>query len=579
MYSPPAALLNSNSAQDSDARPIEKPRSASAKRAKVSTVRGWANRLWLVALVHGDAFRFDPIGYVQALMWRIRGLKLRSRNRFAALMGRSPRAYRLWIARTEPTVRAELLANQTSSSREVIAVVDCTGAVGSLERTLESLAAADGAAAPVVVGHQGAPGTIAVRTPAELAAIVSPTGTWLCIVRAGDQLAPGAIRLYATAAADAHGASVVYADDDLQSHRGRRSPHFKCAWNPELFDHHDFVTAAAILRVSPEMLAGLDGNDWVAELTHRAIGRGSPPAHLPAVLHHRLHRPEPVLPVKPMAALAEPGPAVTIIIPTRNRASYLRKCIEGVRGTAYANLELTVVNNASDEPDTLDYLAGLRREGVHILDVGGTFNFSALNNAAVQHARGELLCFLNNDVEMIDPDWLSLMVQHARRPGVGAVGCRLVYPDGAVQHAGVVTGIGGGAAHAHRNLRDDDPGYFYRDRLPQRVSAVTAACLVVARNKFEAVGGFNEVDFPVAFNDVDLCLKLNARGWHSFYEPRAVLIHHESKSRGSDSAKGNRMRFAAELAALKRHWGTDRLRDPYHHPHLSPFCEQFHVAV
>jgi GT2 family glycosyltransferase len=115
--------------------------------------------------------------------------------------------------------------------------------------------------------------------------------------------------------------------------------------------------------------------------------------------------------------------------------------------------------------------------------------------------------------------------------------------------------------------------------LPQRVSAVTAACLVVAREKFLAVDGFNEQDFPVAFNDVDLCLKLNSRGWQSFYEPRAVLVHHESKSRGSDRSKENRQRFAAELRQLKLKWGTDRLRDPYHHPQLSPFCEQFQIAV
>ena len=209
----------------------------------------------------------------------------------------------------------------------------------------------------------------------------------------------------------------------------------------------------------------------------------------------------------------------------------------------------------------------------------GPFNFSALNNAAVKHARGDYLCFLNNDVEMVDGDWLFLLIRQAMRSDVGAVGARLLYPDGALQHAGVVTGVGGGAAHAHRNLRDADGGYFLRDRLPQQVSAVTAACLVVSKEKFLEVGGFDEVDFPVAFNDVDLCLKLNARGWQSFYEPRAILIHHESKSRGSDSAKENRQRFAGELAALKRHWRTDQLRDPFHHPHLSPFCEQFHISV
>jgi len=164
-------------------------------------------------------------------------------------------------------------------------------------------------------------------------------------------------------------------------------------------------------------------------------------------------------------------------------------------------------------------------------------------------------------------------------PDIGAVGARLLYPDGTIQHAGVFTGIGGGAGHAHRFVGGGEEGYFERARLPQRVSAVTGACMVVARDKFLAVGGFNEEHFPVAFNDVDLCLKLNRAGWQSFYEPRSTLIHHESKSRGSDRLRINRARFAGELAALKAVWHTDQFRDPYHHPHLSPFCEQFLVGV
>jgi GT2 family glycosyltransferase len=180
---------------------------------------------------------------------------------------------------------------------------------------------------------------------------------------------------------------------------------------------------------------------------------------------------------------------------------------------------------------------------------------------------------------MTDPDWLWLLVEHAAKPDIGAVGARLLYPDGTIQHAGVFTGIGGGAGHAHRFIDGEAQGYFERARLPQRVSAVTGACMVVARDKFLAVGGFDEQRFPVAFNDVDLCLKLNRAGWQSFYEPRSTLIHHESKSRGSDRLRINRARFAGELAALKATWHTDQFRDPYHHPHLSPFCEQFLVAV
>jgi GT2 family glycosyltransferase len=277
--------------------------------------------------------------------------------------------------------------------------------------------------------------------------------------------------------------------------------------------------------------------------------------------------------------LADPAPLVSVIIPTRNHLGLLRTSVEGVRRAAYPRLETVVIDNDSDDPGTLDYLSTLEREGMMVLRMPGAFNYSALNNAAVDRASGAFLCFLNNDVEMIDRDWLAVLVRQALRPEIGAVGARLLYPDRTIQHAGVFTGIGGGAGHGHRFQRADDPGYFDRARLPQQVSAVTAACLVVARDKFLAVGGFDEETFPVAFNDVDLCLKLNARGWQSLYEPRATLIHHESKSRGDDRARPNRLRFAAELAALKRKWHTDANSDPYHHPQLSRFSEQFVVAV
>jgi len=275
----------------------------------------------------------------------------------------------------------------------------------------------------------------------------------------------------------------------------------------------------------------------------------------------------------------EPSPAITVIVPTRNKVDLLRTCMEGLARTAYPSMDVIVVDNGTDDPEALAYLKSLEFEGVTLLRIEGAFNFSALNNAAARVARGDLLCFLNNDVEILDSDWLAILVSQAVRSDIGAVGARLLYPDGTIQHAGVFTGIGGGAAHAHRFQREADPGYFERARLPQQVSAVTAACLVVTREKFLAVGGFNERDFPVAFNDVDLCLKLNARGWQSFYEPRATLIHHESKSRGNDRARPNRSRFAAELAALKDKWHTDCEQDPYHHPYLSRFCEQFVIAL
>jgi GT2 family glycosyltransferase len=530
---------------------------------------------FLAFLVHLDAFRLDPLGYLQAVFWRARGLRLRSRNRLAALMGRSPRAYPLWISRVEPKIHAELVRESGASTPVVIPVVDCTESTGPIEETLSSLGA--DASRAVLVGGPPVPGINRTETPAGLGSVIGSAETWLCVVRAGDRLAPKALEIYAKAAARSADSRVIYADDDLIEAGRRKAPHFKCGWNPDLFEHHNYVCGSAIIRATPDAIARLRGVNWAKALTDWAIMHGHP-VHVPAVLHHRIDRPQPVVPAA-VPKLPETMPEVSVIVPTRNQLALLRTCIEGVRRTAYSRLELIIIDNGSDDSETQFYLQELKKQDVNVIRIPGPFNFSSLNNAAVRHARGELLCFLNNDVEIIDPAWLSALVPQAIRADIGAVGGRLLYPDGSVQHAGVVTGVGGGAAHAHRFQRDEDPGYFMRDRLPQRVSAVTAACLVVSREKFLAVDGFNEQDFPVAFNDVDLCLKLNSRGWQSFYEPRAVLVHHESKSRGSDRSKENRQRFAAELHQLKLKWGTDRLRDPYHHPQLSPFCEQFQIAV
>ena len=209
-------------------------------------------------------------------------------------------------------------------------------------------------------------------------------------------------------------------------------------------------------------------------------------------------------------------------------------------------------------------------------------NSNTLNEEDQQNLEnlfGDPQNLLNNDIEVREAGWLATMATQALRPEVGAVGARLLYPDGRIQHAGVVIGVGNAAGHAHRFLHPDEEGYFQRHSLPQFTAAVTAACLVVEREKFLAVGGLNETDFAVAFNDVDLCLRLNQKGWQSLYEPRATLIHHESVSRGLDRDSVGSARFSGELAALKRLWKTDEIYDPYHHPHLSRASEQFAVAL
>ncbi|MFL5240428.1 MAG: glycosyl transferase, partial [Rhizomicrobium sp.] len=212
---------------------------------------------------------------------------------------------------------------------------------------------------------------------------------------------------------------------------------------------------------------------------------------------------------------------------------------------------------------------------IRVLAYPGPYNFSAINNAAALAARGAYLCLLNNDTEVVNAEWLTELMRYAVRDEVGAAGAKLLYEDGTIQHAGVVVGIGGAAGHAHRFLPATEPGYFRQPHVAQYVSAVTAACLVVEKKKFEAVGGLDEVALAVAFNDVDFCLKLEKAGWRNVYVPHAVLLHHESKSRGDDISPLNIDRYRRELRTLQERWGTTTYDDPLHNPNLDRYSETY----
>lgn len=515
------------------------------------------------------------MGYAQAVLWRMRRLRLRSRQRFAALLGATDVAYDLWLQREEGRFDRE--PGGRDALQNVWCVIDFRIGKGDLAATLKSITAAGWPA--VLIGGEGEGRLPAIEQPRELEAFARAKNIdWLCVVQPGDQLSPRASQAYGFMAAGS--AAILYSDDDLIDQRGRRShPHFKPGWNPELFAHHDYLTGSCLLRVRPADLAELPEVGWVEHLVTHLLRKGAVPVHIPQILHHRRSRPEPRVPTAPLRFGEGRGPSVSVIIPTRDQAALLRSCLDGVRATSYPQLEVVVVDNGSEDEDALDLLRQLEADGAKVLRRPGPFNFSALNNEAVKHSRGELLCFLNNDVEVLAPDWLETLAVQAMREDVGAVGARLLYPDGTIQHAGVTIGMGGAAGHAHRCQEADLPGYFNRSRLPQQVSAVTAACLVVGRAKFLAVGGFDEEAFPVAFNDVDLCLRLDRKGWKSLYEPRATLIHHESKSRGKDTDPVGKARFRNEMAALQQRWQTDTLRDPYHHPSLSRHSTSFVVEI
>jgi GT2 family glycosyltransferase len=522
----------------------------------------------LTLSVHFDAFKLDPLAYLTATKWWILGKRVRARGQFARLLGQSPNAYLL------AGLREELQSNCHSphgQSPPIIALIAVGADKAALEVTLDSLAH-EGVPALLIDAHQ--PGSAI----AAAAGIDWDLGPWLLPVQAGDRLAPGAAAAYRSAMTKPM-VHAIYSDDDECDRRGRRSaPHYKPDWNRELFEHFDYLTGACIVRVGDDDLRAVaDRDDWAPRLVAHAVAKAGA-LHVRRMLHHRARRAAPPVAAVPLATANE-LPAVSVIIPTRNGVGLLRTCLDGLAATQYPDVEVIVVDNDSDDPATLAYLASLEPARVRVLRHPGPFNYSAINNRAAAQARGRLMCLLNNDIEVMAPDWLAIMATQALRDDVGAVGAKLLYPDGRIQHAGVVIGVGNAAGHAHRFLRPGDQGYFRRHALPQFTSAVTAACLVVSRDRFLAVGGLDEANFAVAYNDVDLCLRLNQRGWQSLYEPRAVLIHHESVSRGLDLDPVGAARFAGELAALQRIWHTDEIVDPYHHPKLSRATEQFSIAI
>lgn len=275
--------------------------------------------------------------------------------------------------------------------------------------------------------------------------------------------------------------------------------------------------------------------------------------------------------------LPSPAPWVTAIVPTRDRVALLRACLEGLlHRTNYPHLEVLVVDNGSVLPETLRYLNEIRADRrVRVIGFPGPFNYSAINNHAAAVARGSVLALVNNDIDVIHSDWLGEMVSHALRLGIGAVGAKLLYASGSIQHAGVILGIGGVAGHSHRFLPGDRPGYGFRAMSIQNVSAVTGACLVVRKSVYLEVGGLNEVDLAVAMNDVDFCLRLMEAGYRNLFTPFATLYHHESMSRGRDDTEQKQAVFRKESGYMKQRWGNLLERDPAYNPNLTLLHEDF----
>lgn len=439
-------------------------------------------------------------------------------------------------------------------------------------------------------------------------------GAWVVFTDAHDIWREHALLLLAEAAAHWPAAALVYADEDRIDDKGQRlDPQFKPDWNATLLLSHDCVGRPALWQAAHlrglhlfsapadavwrhdlalRATAGLAAQRCVHVphvLCQRSSAAGAEAtASVPAVQAHLdrmgAHAQAQAQPgfdgVRVRFELPQPAPQVTIVIPTRNGLQLLRQCIASiVERSTYAAYDIVIIDNGSDEADCLRYLQQVVQDPrISVRRDESPFNFAALNNAAIAQARGEFVALVNNDIEVITADWLQEMVSLAARPGAGAVGARLWYSDGTLQHGGVITGIGGGAGHAHKRLMRNEPGMVGRAQRLQALSAVTAACLVVRRASYLAVGGMDAAAYAVAFNDVDFCLRLRAAGLTNVWTPFAELFHHESVSRGSDHQPAKKLRFERERDALRARWGASLEHDPAYNPNLTLNNENFALA-
>ena len=443
------------------------------------------------------------------------------------------------------------------------------------------------------------------------------TGTFIAFMDPGDRLAEQALVEVAMTLDAYPDADVIYSDEDLIDEDGRRhDPQFKPAFSIELLLGSNMIGQLAVYRRSLiETLGGLPqgmnrGQEHDLAIRAALATAADRIRHIPAVLYHRLPKPVPSEPLPTDASvpglrgvqcvavaghpgwrrviwpLPDPAPRVSLIVATRDKAELLARCVTGLLyRTDYPDLEILIIDNDSREAGTLSMFEMLRKDPrVRVIPAPGAFNFSALNNIGVRDATGEVVVLVNNDIDVIDSGWLREMVSHAIRPDVGAVGAKLIYGDERIQHAGIVLGVGrhnagpGIAGHFGHFAEADDDGYFGQFVLTREVSAVTGACLALRREVWEAVDGLDEINLPVSYNDVDLCLRIRARGLRIVWTPFAELYHLESASRGRDETPDHRERATREAQYMRDCWGPVLDDDPFYNPNFDRSSHLFERA-
>jgi GT2 family glycosyltransferase len=468
-------------------------------------------------------------------------------------------------------------------------------------------------------------------------AIALATGEYVALMDHDDILPPHALYSVAVELMAHPETEMLFTDEDRIDDNGRRhSPYFKPGWSPELLLSQNFICHLGVYRRSllnkiGGLREGFEGSqDYDLALRFSALIGNERVRHLPGIFYHwrltqsqttlsfsqsdldrcaksarraiaeylrnrgdfhgagALVTPSPILASwsRIIWPLSSDVPKVSIIVPTRDRHQLLAGCAEGVLNrTDYPNIELIIADNDSIEPQTLDLFDRLRADPrVRIISCPGPFNYSAINNVAAYKASGEILVLLNNDIDVIDGGWLRELASIAIRPEVGCVGAKLLYANNTVQHAGVVLGIGtfkggaGVAGHYGTGKERDEFGYFGQYVVPRDLCAVTAACLAVRRDIFTAVGGLDEKNLTVAFNDIDFCLRVRATGLRIIWTPHAELYHLESASRGAEDSPEKIERFNREGQFMRDRWADLLDNDPFYNPVFSRWGPLFDMT-
>jgi len=516
-----------------------------------------------------------------------------------------------WLRRALESVCAQLYPHWE------LCVANDASTAPHVKRVLDEFARRD---ARIRVVHRPRNGHIVAASNSALELV---GGEFIALMDSDDELPRHALYVVAEELNAHPDADLIYSDEDKIDDRGvRYEPYFKSDFNPDLFLSQNFISHLGVYRTSlVHELGGftqesLGSQDY--DLALRVVERTTleKVRHIPHVLYHwraipgsgalnlndkpyaheaaresirvHLHRRGIEAAVVPAAVggfhrvvypLPEPRPPVTVIMLTGGKPRYLAMGLNSVlRKTNYDNLQVLLMPNRVREPESLQLIEDARRDPrVTVLPYDDPYNFSRMNNLGVGRCKSELVLFFNDDVDVINEDWLDELVRHGVRPEVAAVGPLLFYPDNTIQHAGVVVGINGVASHVHRCFKRGDHGYFGRAGLIQNFSALTAGCLLMRRSVFQEVGGFDE-ELAVAFNDVDLCLKIREQGYLLTWTPCAQLYHHESVTLGRHDSPARFKQFTKEIDYLKQKWIHVLNADPYYSPNLTLKSEDFGLA-